>query len=72
MEVSSDTKFKYASAKATASYTVEVTSNFLKDLFKPVVEKSKEVKKDVNTKIDKSDNDCKKITKNLIFLIALK
>ncbi len=38
---------------------MDVTSTFLKDLFKPVVEKTKEVKKDVNDKIDKSDNESK-------------
>jgi hypothetical protein len=46
--VSTDTKVKYQTAKATASYTVDVTSAFLKDLFKPVVEKTIELKKDVN------------------------
>lgn len=44
MQVSAETKMKYAGAKATLSQTVDVTGAYLKQLFKPVGEKAKELK----------------------------
>lgn len=56
VEVSDETKIKYMGAKTVAAQTFSVTGAFLKDLFKPVVAKGSEIKKDLNDKIDKSDN----------------
>ncbi|KAM3131427.1 hypothetical protein pb186bvf_016499 [Paramecium bursaria] len=56
VKVSDDTKIKYVAAKTTLSQTFDVAGDYLKQLFKPVAEKGAEFKKDLNEKIDKSEN----------------
>jgi hypothetical protein len=58
IEIPLQQKMGYQFAKAAASHTLTVAASNLKDLFKPVVDKTNEVKKDVNQKIDKSNNEC--------------
>ena len=57
VQVSVETKEKFARTKTTLNETMDVTSNFLKQIFTPVAEKASELHKDLNTKIDSSDND---------------
>lgn len=62
-----ETKVKYEVAKQTASQTVTVAGTFLSQLFKPVAEKAKEIQKDMNKKIDESDNKSKIFNINVRF-----
>lgn len=66
VQISQETKVKYQKTKSSITDTVDVTSNYLKQIFKPVVDKATELKKDLNNHIDKSNNDSRIIIhKNL-------
>lgn len=57
VSVSQETKEKLTKTKTTISSTIDVTSTYLKQLLKPVAEKTMEIKKDINAKIDNSSNE---------------
>ena len=57
VQVSQETKSKLTKTKETVSSTFEVTTDFLKQLLKPVADKASELKKDLNDHIDKSNNE---------------
>jgi hypothetical protein len=55
--VSQDTKDKLNKTKSSISQTIDVTGTYLSQLFRPVADKASELKKDLNTHIDKSSNE---------------